>query len=410
MKNYIIIACASLFLLACDATKKTNIPEITTISSTPTAADDGKVSVAFTVQTPKTATTAACFLSGNTAELGNWQPNGLPLQKINDTLWGATVRLPKGAAIEYKTTRGAWETEATDKIGRQLGNSKLRATADTAVQYRVYNWKDGLYLPSGQVTGTVEMMTTVQGEGLKKRKVFVWLPPNYDTETERYAVVYAHDAQNLFDPRTSTGGHDWQLDETADSLIRNKVIAPIIIVAIENTADRSAEYNYGDLGNKYQSYLLNTLKPYIDKHYRTLPDAAHTATFGSSMGGLVSFVLAFERPDVFGHAACFSPAFKIGTLYDGLDYVKTVQASTSKKNIDLYIDNGTLDLEARLQPGIDDMMAELKKQNYPFVWFSDKGATHNEQAWARRTYRPLVQFFPYQPPINRSNRTGIPQR
>jgi len=77
----------------------------------------------------------------------------------------------------------------------------------------------------------------------------------------------------------------------------------------------------------------------------------------------------------------------------GINYVEDVERDSTRKNIELYIDNGTLDLEARLQPGIDEMMEALDKNHYPYTWFLDKGAIHNEIAWSRRAWRPLLQFF-----------------
>jgi hypothetical protein len=76
-----------------------------------------------------------------------------------------------------------------------------------------------------------------------------------------------------------------------------------------------------------------------------------------------------------------------------VDYVEDVIATTEQKHIELYIDNGTLDLEAQLQPGIDEMMKALEAKDQEYVWYHDQGAPHNERAWSARTWRPLVQFF-----------------
>jgi enterochelin esterase-like enzyme len=115
---------------------------------------------------------------------------------------------------------------------------------------------------------------------------------------------------------------------------------------------------------------------------------------GESMGGLISFILAWEYPDIFGMAACMSPAFKYEQNgVPEVNYVDNVLEDSQKRNIDLYIDNGTIDLEALLQPGIDEMLSILDERGYQYRWFQDEGAPHNEIAWSARVWKPLLQFF-----------------
>jgi len=203
-----------------------------------------------------------------------------------------------------------------------------------------------------------------------------------------------HDGQNLIDPRTSNTFVDWQVDETADSLIIKGEIEPVIIVGINNTAARAQEYNKTPLGELYMKLIVEKIKPFVDKNYRTLPDRLNTTVGGSSMGGLISFILVWDYPDVFSKAACFSPAFK----FRDFNYVTEVEKyNGKKKNLMFYIDNGGVGLESVLQPGIDEMIDVLKKKGYAegkdFFVFIDKDAEHNEAAWAKRMWRPLKLFF-----------------
>ncbi|MEY4927401.1 MAG: hypothetical protein RI894_1837 [Bacteroidota bacterium] len=373
------------------------------------------------------------YIAGNQPQLGEWQPNKIAFSRENDSVFMAKIRLPLSQTrpqkttsygtdsvfvgkikppitqkttsqkttsqeIAYKFTRGTWEAEETTKDGTIPPNQTITIRKDTLITHRIEGWKDQYFKPKGQVTGKLQHITAWKGEGIEPRNVHIWLPPNYDsTGKTRYSVIYCHDGQNLFDPKTASFGMDWQLDETADSLIKNGICQPFLMVAMDCTKNRTAEYAYETQGENYQKWIVNTVKPYIDKNFPTLPDAKNTAILGSSMGGLCALELAWNYPTVFGHAACFSPAFRIkktenSKLYD-LDFIPYAQKSAEFKNIDLYIDNGTLDLEARLQPGIDDMMQFLNTRKQPFTWFLDKGATHNEAAWAKRAWRPLVQFF-----------------
>ena len=372
--------------------------------------DDGFRTVTFKVSTQKTKADAV-FLAGNQQSIGNWQPNGLALEKINDTLWQSSIRLQRNTTLSYKVTRGTWDTEAVAADGKVLDNTLATIYGDTVLSYTVKAWKDNLPKPIiGQVTGSLITIKDWKIDRLKSRNVHIWLPPNYEeSPNARYPVLYILDGQNVFDPKTAAFGRDWGLDEMVDSLIRTNQIEPIIMVAINNSADRSEEYGYGEIAKSYQNWMSKTLKPYIDENYRTRKDAKNTAIMGASMGGLFAFEMAWDYPGIYGRAAAMSPAFHI----DNIDYVKEVARGGILRSIDIYIDNGTLDLEAKLQPGIDEMLLELKKQNYPFTFFKDEGATHNEIAWGKRAWRPLLQFFKKQeeqPILYTPNPRGIPMR
>ena len=339
------------------------------------------------------------FVAGSDEALGNWQPNKVALTRLTSTTFRGSVKLPSKKQVEYKFTRGAWTTEQTLASGTIPANQCLKATADTTVRITITHWKDEYFKPKGQVTGRVTTIKAWKGTGIEPRNVHIWLPPNYDsTGKTRYAVIYCHDGQNVFDPATSSFGIDWSLDETADSLIHNGVCRPFLMVAMDCTKQRTAEYAYEKQGQNYQKWVVEQVKPFIDAHYATFPDAKNTAILGSSMGGLCAFELAWNYPSVFGHAACFSPAFRIkkveNTTIYALDYIPLAQKATDFKPIDLYIDNGTIDLEAPLQPGIDDMLRFLDSRKQPYVWFLAKGEPHNEAAWSRRAWRPFTQFFP----------------
>ncbi|PJJ08935.1 putative alpha/beta superfamily hydrolase [Flavobacterium sp. 1] len=155
---------------------------------------------------------------------------------------------------------------------------------------------------------------TIEAPQLKtSRKIWLYLPKNYETSTKKYPVIYMHDAQNLFDAKTSFAG-EWNVDEKLDSLN-----AQVIVVGIENggekridelTPYKNAKYGGGET-DKYLEFIINTLKPEIDKKYRTKPNAKNTTIMGSSLGGLTSFYAVIKYPEVFGKAGVFSPAFWI---------------------------------------------------------------------------------------------------
>ncbi len=180
----------------------------------------------------------------------------------------------------------------------------------------------------------------------------------------------------------------------ADSLIKANSMQEIIIVGIYNTHLRSVEYNNTILGSNYINFIIEELKPFIDRTYKTLPDNKNTAVGGSSSGGLISFIMVWEHPDVFSKAACFSPAFKIGKV----DYITPVNNySGAKKEIMIFIYNGGVGLEEQLQPGIDEMINLLKEkgfiENQDLLFIKDSSAEHNESAWAKNVNRFLQYLF-----------------
>lgn len=354
----------------------------------------------FEVTAPDLAPKEVVYLTGSRPQLGNWDPGKLPMEDQGDGVWALTVQLPSRIDIEYKFTLGTWDREAVDEKGFPLPNYRLKTGKTSKVSHHLAHWKNGEPAKvEGQVTGIVEFIRQVQGSGLKPRDLAVWLPPSYAQDPEaRFPVLYLHDGQNLFDPQLAAFKVDWQVDETFTQLIEAGKVPPMIIVGIYNTADRRPEYGDTPLGAAYRKWLIEDLKPNIDKKYRTLPDAAHTSVGGSSMGGMVSFILAWEHPDVFSSALCMSPAFRIKRDTTKFDYVKPVKKYKGrKKPLRLYIDNGSLGVDKEIQPGVNKMLKALKKKGYTIdqdlFYVKDPDDPHSESAWAERLPVALEWLF-----------------
>src|SRR5262245_39586755 len=180
------------------------------------------------------------------------------------------------------------------------------------------------------------------------RDIIVYLPPGYETDKQRrYSVLYLHDGQNLFDGATSfIPGQEWQVDETAQSLITARKIEPLIIVGIYNTGkDRAdeytptqdAKYKAGGKADLYGRMLVEELKPFIDTNYRTRRDASHTGIGGSSLGGLVSLYVGLKYPTVFGRIAVVSPA----VWWSDKQIIHFVEALPKKPSVRIWLDIGT---------------------------------------------------------------------
>ena len=239
------------------------------------------------------------------------------------------------------------------------------------------------------------------------RDILVYLPPGYDAGSRRrYPVLYLQDGQNLFDGATSfLPGQEWRVDETAASLIARGVIEPLIIVGVYNAGnDRIEEYTptragagvargRGGGAAAYGRMLTEELKPYIDRHYRTRTDAAHTGLGGSSLGGLVSLWLGLQYPRIFGRLACLSTS----AWWDDRAIVRQVRALTVRPPGRIWLDIGTAedaDSVAAVRDLRDALIAKGWKPGADLAYIEAPGAQHNEAAWAARVGPMLTFLFP----------------
>ena len=244
---------------------------------------------------------------------------------------------------------------------------------------------------SEAVIGNVEFHRKIYSRFMdKKLDFFVWLPAGYEANPSKsYPVLYMHDGQNLIDPKVSFAGRDWQVDETLTKLIKEYKIKEIIVVGIYNTSERLEEYSDTEKGEKYRKFITEELKPFVDSKYRTIADNKNTAIIGSSMGGLVSFLIAWKHPEIFSMAGCMSSSFyyKDEKVFKMIDEYKG-----EKKHIKFYIDHG----EDGLLRG-QKMFCKLTQLGYvigtDLDYFYARGAEHNETEWAKRLERPLIFFF-----------------
>lgn len=332
------------------------------------------------------------YVVGNIPALGAWDPAAVPLARQPDGRWTRTITCRPGTRLEYKITRGTWASEALGDGLRIQPNRRIDAAEPRVESVRVPGWRDQ-HPPAPAVTGDLRFHHGVGGPGVPPRTVSVWLPPGYEADpARRYPVLYMHDGQNCFDPARAAFGMEWRMDEEATRLIGEGRIEPFIIAAMDcDGTNRFLEYGDSPQGAAYRAYVVDVVKPLVDAAYRTKPEAANTAVMGSSMGGCVSFLLAWERPDVFSRAACLSPAF----FKPVLERVRRHRGEP--KPIRLYLDNGEVGLEKKLQKGCDRMLSLLPARGFRLgenlEWYLDAGAEHNEDAWAARVWRPLVFMF-----------------
>jgi len=215
----------------------------------------------------------------------------------------------------------------------------------------------------------------------------VFLPPGYHENTlARYPVAYMQDGQNLFFPEESFGGAHWRVRETLEALDSMSLIRKAIVVGVY-PRDRMLDYTRPGY-EAYGRFLVRELKPWIDATYRTLPGPEETAVLGSSLGGVVSFYLAWEHPEVFGMAGCLSSTF--GWKDDLLARV----AGEPRRPVRFYLDSGWPRDNYEVTRAMRDRLAargyapgrDLFHLAYP-------EAKHDERAWAGRLHVPFQWFF-----------------
>jgi len=239
-----------------------------------------------------------------------------------------------------------------------------------------------LSAPGGRFAPALEFDSTRLG---RRHQIRVYLPPGYEENTlKRYPVLYMQDGQNLFFPEEAFAA-DWQVDRTVGMLDAMNAIDEFVVVGVYSK-DRMAEYTQPGYA-AYGESLIGEVKPRIDQEFRTLPGPTKTGVIGSSLGGVVSFFLAWEWPDVFARAACLSSTF--GHQDDLLQRV----LSEERRDARFYLDSGWPGDNYEVTAA---MAMALVSRGWTYgrdlLHFAFPLAEHDEHAWGMRLHLPLQLF------------------
>ena len=229
------------------------------------------------------------------------------------------------------------------------------------------------------------------------RQIIVWLPPGYATETEkRYPVLYLHDGQNVY--------LEWRIDDIAKPLIAAKQLEPVIIVMVANGGtpeSRADDYTWtkpsnsraGGKATDYVRMLVEELKPFIDKQYRTMRDASNTGVGGASFGGIVSLHLGINHSDVFGKLAVMSPS----VWWDNQIVLRDVRSLKSRPAARIWLDVGAAETESTRR-GAKELRDALVRKGWTLgsdlTYYELPGGTHDEESFAKRAGDMLKFLFP----------------
>lgn len=269
--------------------------------------------------------------------------------------------------------------------------------------------------------GTLEIHKAFKSEFFHSRDINVWLPEDYSTE-KKYAVLYMHDGQMLFDKNTSWNRQSWNVDSVATAVQSDNRTRPFIVVGIDNHPEGRlfdymprkaldyipegdtllAKYDLKEfIADDYLKFIVKELKPFIDKTYSTLTNAENTFTMGSSMGGLISMYAICEYPDVFGGAGCISthvPMVLNGSKEEAPIWAKAFRDYLNDKLPEansrlIYMDRGDKTIDEfylPFQPLIDELFYAKGWDKEHFDTHAFPGHAHDENSWESRLHIPLT--------------------
>jgi predicted alpha/beta superfamily hydrolase len=264
-------------------------------------------------------------------------------------------------------------------------------------------------MPEHTLTGNIQEHRGFRSKIFANRRdVLVYLPRGYQRfSRQRYPVLYLQDGQNVLDAATSFAGVEWGVDETAQRLIRKNLIEPLIIVAIANTGEeRIHEYaptrgvidtsakrkkRSRGLARNYGRFLIEELKPYIDRKYRTKCEAEFTGLGGSSLGGLLTLSLGLWFPNVFTRLIVMSPS----VWWDDQVIVKMVEQLHGKLPLKIWLDTGTNEPGWERARILRDALVEKGWKLFDDLQYTEvEGGDHSEGAWSTRVDPALRFLFP----------------
>lgn len=270
--------------------------------------------------------------------------------------------------------------------------------------------------------GKLHFYMDQQWQLLGERSVVVWVPDGYKTG-EPCDVLYMHDGQMLFDSAGTWNKQEWEVDEVLGKLTLEDKVRRTIVVAIDNCDNRIGEYfplkvlkyvpeellEGVDMSiytaDDYLKFIVEELKPFIDKTYQPLTDRDHTWLMGSSMGGLISLYVLCEYPDVFGGAACLSThSSMMGTVKGATNFEPLAQALRTylitrlpdSATHRVYMDRGTVELDGTYKPYQNEIDKIFEEKGWDADHYMSRvfdGHKHQETFWAQRLDVPMMFLF-----------------
>lgn len=348
---------------------------------------------------PKTTAEKAIYITGN---FDGWSGGKTyQLEKNDSALFSVT--LPRFSfPLEFKFTCGNWELVETNEQGEDIDNRTylFQKERDT-VFIEIQGWKNGNQRPKETKTDNVILLAeglANDPSGLIGRKIWAYLPPDYNKSDKTYPVIYMHDGQNLFDASTSYAG-EWGVDELMNELYQSDQLE-VIVIGIDNGGEKRIE-EYTPWENKkygggnadaYVNFIISEVFPTAEKQLRIKKGPENTAILGSSLGGLVSYYIGLTRPDVFGKIGVFSPSFWYSEEVDPF----TLSKGNIKDQKMYLMASYQEDPEGKTVKDTETTINNLVISGYPETNIKTKflqEGNHNEKLWKQEFKDAILWLF-----------------
>lgn len=356
-----------------------------------------QVTLKITNLPANTPSNAKIYFAGS---IQNWNPADPGYELKTDTDGKYFITMPEGTGtVLYKFTRGSWAAVEGGPNREEIGNRSFTFTGQPqTILLTIQTWKDAA--PSTAASNVQIVNNSFQIPQLgRTRRIWLYLPPDYNTTTKRYPVLYMQDGQNLFDNSTSFSG-EWQVDETLNALHAGGDYGAIVVGIDNGGGERLNEYSPwnnpsygGGQGDAYADFMALTLKPYIDANFRTLSGPQNNCIFGSSMGGLIALYGALKYPNLFGKVGSFSPAY-----WFSFSNLNNYISSNTSSIADLRIQhtagqNESANLVNQITQVRNNLTTKgLQGTNDQVV--IDPAGTHSESFWRTRFGEAYQWLFP----------------
>jgi len=390
--------------------------QIMAMSSEPQVVEPEEYRVTFKVIPPEnTPVDASIYMSGSH---NKWPAEkGTLLTKNDDWTYSVTLSRPVGTVMEFKFTRGSWDSVEKGNNGEEIANRVYTFDeGNQVVELKIQRWADIKKsvenvptisdVQNSTITGNIDVIEDFYMPQLdKKVKISVYLPPDYKRENKRYPVLYMQDGQNLFD-NIIADDLEWKVDETLERLYSQQKTEGVIVVGVEHKDDKdNSEYSpwiekpyiKSANGDKYLDFIVNELKPYIDANYPTLTQRDYTGIAGSDMGGLIALYGGLKYQNIFSKIGALSPALWVadGKIYD------FVLGVGKEKEMNIYIYTGGKELgRAQLDKQavnnanyMADLLQEVGFSPKEIKLTIDNSGIHNESYWSKYFPEALLWLY-----------------
>ena len=338
------------------------------------------------------------FIAGNFNNWNTQDPN-FQLQKIDSHThrYHFTDKSHLPDTLEYKYSLGSWDFVELNKYGNAIDNRVIKVAEKEHIQDHVPLWLqngknyDEAFRPIPHIISHDFEIPQL----IKTRRISALLPYDYHQTDKRYPVLYLQDGQNLFDEYAPYG--NWAVDKKM-ALMAAQGMGDFIVIAIDHAKEERIEeftpsyktrLGVGD-GKKYIRFLADTLKPYIDKHFRTMPDRMNTGIGGSSMGALISIYAGLIYPEVYSKLLIFSPSLWV-TPNMHFHFMNLYQTAPMK--VYLYGGEGESDT---MVPSLQRFKQALEAKASAPVSFKlsiDPQGKHNEERWGKEFPKAIDWLF-----------------